>query len=201
MSDLEFVQKCVRADKASWDQFVSKYSLLIYRYIHSVLRANGVTSSYDHAKDLFQEIFVSLRQDNFKKLRSYKGKNGCTLASWLRQVVVNHTISYLRKLQPSVSLDEDLGDGVSPKDFFADPAPLPSQTFLHRENNRDLAECIKRLSLDDKYFVELHFHLNLKPDELAHILRISRGAVDMRKLRIMERLRDCFKTKGYVLDF
>jgi RNA polymerase sigma factor (sigma-70 family) len=201
MNDLEFVQKCVRADKASWDQFVDKYSLLIYRYIHSVLQANGVNSSKDHAKDLFQEIFVSLRQDNFKKLRSYKGKNGCTLATWLRHVVVNHTISYLRKFHPLVSLDDDRSDGASLKDLLIDASPLPEQVLVGEENTLDLKECVKRLSVDDKYFLELCFNRALKPEELKQILRVSRGVVDMRKARIIERLRDCFKAKGYVLDF
>jgi DNA-directed RNA polymerase specialized sigma24 family protein len=41
----------------------------------------------------------------------------------------------------------------------------------------------------------------LKPEELKEHLRLSRGAIDMRKSRIIERLRDCFRSKGFALDF
>ena len=36
---------------------------------------------------------------------------------------------------------------------------------------------------------------------LKEHFRVSRGAIDMRKSRIIDRLRECFKHKGFALDF
>ena len=85
MTDLEFVQKCVSGDKRSWDEFVDRYSRLIYSYIHMTLDSAGThTFGDDAVGDLFQDIFLSLAKDNYSKLKTFRGANGCSLASWLR---------------------------------------------------------------------------------------------------------------------
>ena len=62
-----------------------------------------------------------------------------------------------------------------------------------------LEDCISRLDSDDRYFLELYLNRGFSLEELKGILRAARGAVDMRKSRIIERLRDCFRRKGFVL--
>ena len=96
MDDLEFIQQCASGDKKAWDEFVDKYSRLIYNYIYSVLKTKGLTLAQENIEELFQEIFFSLIKDDFKKLKSFKGLNGCSFASWLRQVTVNFSIDYIR---------------------------------------------------------------------------------------------------------
>ena len=113
MDDLEFVQKCIKGDKASWDAFVEKYSRLIYSCIYHVLHSKGTRLPQETVHDLLQEIFVLLIDNHFQRLKSFKAKNGCTLASWLRQVSVHYTVDYLRKLKPTLSLDEEREDGRS----------------------------------------------------------------------------------------
>lgn len=201
MDDLEFVRRCLSRDKQAWDEFVSKYSRLIYNYIYSVLKVKGSLASEETVNDLFQEIFLILTQDNFKKLSSFKAKNGCTLATWLRQVTVNFTIDYLRKLKPALSLDQENDDERSLKEILADDSPLASDTFHHQEKLLHLKDCIKALEKNDKYFLELHLNRGLALEDLKEHLRISRGAIDMRKHRIIQRLRDCFKSKGFALGF
>ena len=98
MSDLEFAQSCVEGDKQSWIEFLSRYSHLIYNYIYSVLAVKGRNFSSDQVEDIYQEIFHALIKDNYKKLSTYQGKNNCSLASWLRQVTINFSIVYLRRL-------------------------------------------------------------------------------------------------------
>lgn len=201
MDDLEFVQKCVAGDKFAWDEFVDKYSKLIYRYIHSILKIKGVSASpQDKAQDLFQEIFVLLTQDDFKKLKSYKAKNGCSLASWLRQVVINFTIDYTRKLKPIISLEQETGESLSLKEVISDGSLGAADILTAQDNLGHLTDCIQRLDSDDKYFLELYINNSLSLGELEQLLMISRSAVDMRKSRIINRLRDCFKSKGFVLD-
>ena len=197
MNDLELVQSYTKGDKRTWDEFVEKYSRLIYKYIHSVLQSKGINHfSQDDINDLFQDFFLCLVKDNFKKLRSFKAKNGCSLASWLRQVVINFTIDYIRKFKPVVSLDEETDDGLSLKDILTDGSSFISDILADKERLTHLKDCIERLDTDDKYFLELHINRDLGLEELRDILKLSRGAVDMRKSRIVERLRECFKSKG-----
>jgi len=201
MNDLEFVQRCVKGDKKAWDAFLKQYSRLIYSYIHSVLNSKGIKFTQDNIQDVFQEIFCSLIKDNFRKLSTFKARNGCSLASWLRQVTINFTIDYLRKIKPTVSIDEERDDGFSLKEILVNGSRLVSDTLSQEERLKKLKECIDRLNNADKYFIELHINQGLKLEKLKDHLRLSRGAIDMHKSRIIDKLRDCFKSKGFKLDF
>ena len=200
MDDLEFVRSCVRGDKQSWDKFVDKYSRLIYNYIHNILNARGYTFSQQHIHDIFQEVFYSLIKDNFKKLKSFKATNGCSLASWLRQVTINLTIDYMRKFKSAVSIDEEINEEFSLKDILADGSPSVTDTLNYREKLENLKDCIGRLDSDDRYFIQLHINKGIKLEALKEVLHLSRGAIDMQKMRITRRLRDCFRSKGFALD-
>ncbi|HTY45539.1 MAG TPA: sigma-70 family RNA polymerase sigma factor [Patescibacteria group bacterium] len=198
MSDLEFVQQCVKGDRQAWDEFVTRYSRLIYSYIYRVLRLKGAPENVqNNAADIFQEIFVSLSQDNFRKLKSFKAKNNCTLASWLRQVTIHAVIDYLRRLKGTISLDEEDADGTSLQDIVADDAPSARDELKAQEKLIDLKDCVEKLGTQDKFFLELHFNRALSLQKLAEFWRASRPAMDMRKARIISRLRDCFKAKGF----
>jgi RNA polymerase sigma factor (sigma-70 family) len=201
MGDLEFAQRCVKGEKSAWDEFLKKYSRLIYTYIKNVLDCKGFAQTENDAQDVFQEIIYSLIKNNFSKLASFKAKNGCSLASWLRQVVVNFTIDYVRKIKPAVSIDEELDDDFSLKDILPDATPDIGEMLTRKELLNSLKDCIEKLDTEEKYFLELYINKNLKLEELKEILNISRAAVDMRRSRIVTRLKNCFKDKGLLLDF
>jgi len=200
MDDLEFVQKCVNGDKQAWDKFVEQYSRLVYRYIHNIVGAKGHSFAQSHAQDIFQEFFCFLINDDFKKLRSFKAKNGASLASWLRQVTINFTFDYLRKLKPELSLDQETAEGVTLQDLLPSKSPSAADTLILKERVKSLDECIEKLSANEKLFLELHINRNVRLEDLKEILELSRGSVDMQKSRIFDRLRDCFKGKGFTLE-
>jgi len=197
MDDLEFVQKCIQGDKQCWNQFVDKYSRLIYSYIYSVLKVKGLVLQEENISDIFQDIFVLLTKDNLQKLKSFQGKNGCSLASWLRQVTINFTISYTRRLKPVVSLDEEDDDELALKDIIADNSPAAGSALTQKERIEQLEDCVNKLEKEDKYFLELHLNQDIPLEKLMAHFGVSRGAIDMRKSRIIDRLKHCFRNKGF----
>ena len=198
MDDLEFLQGCLKGNQQSWSEFISRYSRLIYNYIHSVISINGCNISIEQVQDIFQEIFHALIKDNYKKLSSYQGKNGCSLASWLRQVTTNFTIDYLRKFKVIASLDAQDEDGFTLKDSLKDCSPGAVEFINDQDRRKNLQECIGLLEIDEQYFLELFLNQALTLDEMKEHLKISRGAVDMRKARIFQKIQDCFKKKGFL---
>jgi len=201
MDDLRFVQACVKGDKQSWNEFLSRYSRLIYNYIYSVLAVKGLNLSTEQVEDIFQEIFYSLIKDNYKKLATYQGKNGCSLASWLRQVTINFTIDYLRKLKPMVSIDVEIEEGLSLKDILKDLSAGAVEFLSNQDRRKTLQDCVDSLEPAEQYFMELFLNQGLNLEQIKECLKINRGAVDMRKGRILQKLQDCFKNKGFKLDF
>jgi len=201
MNDLDFIQRCVKGDNRFWNEFLKRYSRLIYKYIHSVLDSKGFASNQNYIEDIFQELFSSLIQDDYKKLRSFKAKNGCSLASWLRQVSINFTLSYLRRIKPVISLDAQTNEGATLKDVLAVQIISAPELLSQEEEHKGLEDCIESLSSQDKLLIELNINQGIRLEALRDFFRLSRGAIDMQKARIMERLRDCFKGKGFELDF
>jgi RNA polymerase sigma factor (sigma-70 family) len=197
MDDLKFIQGCLKGNKQSWAEFISRYSRLIYNYIYSVLSVKGSSLSTEQVEDIFQEIFHALIKDNYKKLSTYQARNGCTLASWLRQVTINFTIDYLRKLKSTISIDLETEEGSSLKEILPDLSPGAADFLNHQERRKTLEECIDLLESDEQYFLELFLNQGLSLEQIKEYLKISRGAVDMRKGRIFQKLQDCFKKKGF----
>lgn len=202
MDEQEFIRRCLKQDKVAWDEFVQKYSRLIYNYIYSIFKIKGVSPHSDIVNDLFQEIFLSLIKDNFHKLRQFRGRNNATLASWLRVITINFCLDYLKRERKStMSLEEDLTDeGFSLKDILVDQRILAGQQLSEQERLQNLYECMDNLSSEDKYFLEMHIYQGIKLKDMQVTLGISRSAVDMRKTRLIQRLRDCFEDKGFQLD-
>lgn len=199
MNDLEFVQRCIQRDSRAWEEFIDKYSRLIYNYIYCVLKQkNSSLATEDTTNDIFQELFLSLTKDNFKKLKSFEAKNKCSLASWLRQVTINYSIDYVRKIKSELSLDQEAADDVFLRDTLIDNTDSALTNLTLQEKLGYLEECIDTLDTDEKYFLELHVNKEVSLEILKHIFKISRGAIDMRKSRIIDRLRNCFRTKGFV---
>jgi RNA polymerase sigma-70 factor (ECF subfamily) len=201
MDDLKFVQACVKGDKQSWNEFLSRYSRLIYNYIYSVLSVKGRNLPVEQVEDIFQEIFYSLIKDNYKKLATYQGRNGCSLASWLRQVTINFTIDYLRKLKPAVSIDSEIEPGFSLKDILKDLSADALEFLSDQDKRNTLQDCVDLLEADEHYFMELFLNQGLNLEQIREYFKINRGAVDMRKSRIFQKLQNCFKRKGFMLDF
>jgi RNA polymerase sigma factor (sigma-70 family) len=199
MDDLDFVKRCVRPDKLAWEEFLQKYGRLIYSYINSIIRIKGRSIDESLTEDIFNEIIASLIQNNFKKLKTYQGKNNATLASWLRQVTINFSLSYLRNdKDPHISLDEPVGEETLFGEMIPYRGVSVKDDILEKEKAEALTDCIQRLELDEKFFLELTLKWGLSLEELKDFLRISRGAVDMRRKRMIERLRNCFKEKGFL---
>lgn len=199
MDDVIFAKKCAGGDPAARNEFLAKYSRLIYKYILSVSRAYGRPQAADHADDIFQDFFCFLFADNGRKLLSFQGRNGCTLASWLRLVAARFTLDYLGKLKPLLSIEEDVPGAGSLKGILADAAQGASAVLMRDEQMDNLKECIETLETDDKYFIEMHIHRGVGLDALKEHLRTTRPALEMYKSRLIGRLRECFRKKGYVI--
>jgi len=203
MDEQEFIQRCLRQEKSAWDEFVDKYSRLIYNYIYSIFKIKAVTPSPDTVNDLFQEIFLGLIKDNFQKLRQFKGRNNASLASWLRIITINFCLDYLKKQKAkTLSLEDDSeSQGLCLKDILADPRILADEALSDQEKLQFLSDCIERLNSEDKYFLEMHIYQGVALSDLQITLGISRSAVDMRKSRLIQKLKECFKDKGFQLDY
>ena len=178
---------CLKGEKTAWDTFVRQYSGLAYYAIKKTLSLYHVEPRADVVEDLFQDFFLSLMRDDFRKLRQFRAERGTKLATWLRVIVSRQTIDFLRRQK------------VSPSDAIEIQAPNhadPSTSLLNQEQNKLLSQSLETLRPRDRLFVELCFYQSLPPAEIAKILRVSKSGVYTQKHRVLKKLRVALGRSG-----
>jgi DNA-directed RNA polymerase specialized sigma24 family protein len=98
------IARCIQGNKDAWRDFICRYSSLVYYIIQKVLYGSHCDAAREEIDDLHNDIFLSIIDNNGKKLSQYEGKNGCTVSSWVRMIAVRSTIDYLRKKRDTLSL-------------------------------------------------------------------------------------------------
>jgi len=175
---------CLNGEKTAWDAFVLQYSALVYYTIRKTFSLYHTEPRTDLVEDLFQEVFLSLVQNDFKKLRQFRGDRGCSLASWLRLVAARLTIDFLRQQRPPT---------VEVPDSLPSAQPDPSDSLADNEQSARLSQALEGLPTRDRLFLEFYYRKGLPPEEIAAILKVSVSAVYTQKSRLLAKLREILR--------
>ena len=178
---------CLKGDKAAWDALVLQYSKLAYSTIRNTLTLHHTLPQDGLVEDLYQDFFLSLCENDFRKLRQFRGDRGCSLASWLTVIAARVTIDFLRNRAP---MSAEVTDAVAQDD--SDPGG--AQTSAEQE--KLLAEAIQTLPPRDRILIDLSYRQSLPPEEVASILKTSVGAVYTQKSRVLDKVRAILRTSG-----
>ena len=186
-ADKELVQGCLSGDKTVQDNFVRTFSRLVFSTIHSVFKSKGVRFEGQDAEDLHNTVFVALFEKRCLKLRRFEGKNGCSLASWIRMITVRAVLDHLRRgkdplcsprqLRPLESI-VDLQEGSSPWTLLAD-----------KEQSLLLERGLEKLSARDQLLIRLHCLEERPLAHVADILKVSESNIHSVKHRAVRRLK------------
>ena len=139
-----------------------------------------IVNHHAEAEDVLQESFL----DAFTRIREFRSET--TFGLWLKQIVINKSITYLRKrkmeLVPveSVDIAEELEEDQSHISFQVDQV------------KKAIAE------LPDGYRVVLTLYLfeGYDHDEISHILNISENTSRTQYMRAKQRLHRLLEKKG-----
>lgn len=135
----------------------------------------------EEAEDVLQESFL----DAFTRIVDFRQET--TFGLWLKQIVINKSINYLRKRKMEfVSTDEisEVPDDVSFDDY---------------DNQLKAEEVRKAITqLPDGYRVVLSLYLleGYDHEEIAHILKISENTSRTQYMRAKKKLRSILEQKG-----
>ena len=199
LSEKELLIECIQGRKQAWDAFVEKYKNLIYHTIYKTLK--GFHTDTD---DICNSVFLSLMENDYKKLKQYKGKNGCKVPSWLSKVTTNFTLNYIKKQKKYKPIEDDTTDNVDVIGKVSDPQQQPDEELLKKESEEMRKKLVKVLVKDlnakDKLFLELSYGKKLPPGKIAEILSITVDNVYSKKNRIIEKLRKTAKNENLLQD-
>lgn len=189
--DQNLIQRCLAKEAKAWDEFVVRYSHLIYDSIIRTLERYGYPRRPEILADLHNDIFVLIIEDECRVLKQFEGRNGCQLAHYLRTVSVRRTVDFLRKIRPTVSLDQDPLDEQGSFTFV----PIISQcaegaaSLIDREQQSLLDQFMAALSDHERELCRMMILDGMTSDEMAHKLGISMDYFYVRKKRLMDKLK------------
>ncbi len=187
--DRELLTRCIsKGDENAWDQFVRAYSRLIWSAIHRTFKASSFGYAPEDVEDIYSSLFVSLLEDDFRKLRQFQARNSCSLSTWLTVVTVRKTIDHMRRQRTRLHATEAPGDELI-AETIADRGQNIEQALIHAQESESLERSIHSLTTDDRLIYELLFRRGLTPEAAARDMGTTSAAIYTRKHRLIEKLK------------
>ncbi len=126
--------------------------------------ASGIVRDHERARDIVQDTFVRLYQQDIEKVS--KG-----LKTWLYTVCRNRALDVLRKEGRAVVTDEEgfakwEAEGLSPR----------AMTDLE-ERVQQVGQCLERLSDNQREVIRLKFQQGLSYKEISEVTGLTTGNV------------------------
>ena len=171
----DLVAECRKGSRKAQFEIYKLYATAMYNVALRIVNDDA------EAEDVLQEAFL----DAFNRIADFRQET--TFGLWLKQIVINRSINYLRKRKMEmVSVDgiEDIPD---------EPAADFEETHLKVEAIKNaMAE------LPDGYRVVLSLYLfeGYDHEEIAHILKITENTSRTQYMRAKRKLNSLLVTKG-----
>jgi len=187
-SDIELIEACaVQSDERAWEIFVRRYSPSVWGAIRKTFRTYHVEHHAEELEDIYGQVFLSLLEDNCKKLRQFSSKNACSLKTWITIISGRLTIDYIRREKKHHVINSEEGKTVLGS--IADSAFDPQKILERKQMDIMLLKAVDELSPKDKIIYSALFIRGITPQETASASGLSVPAVFTRKTRIIDKLK------------
>ena len=185
----QLLARCIAGDRQASDIFVRQYSDMVYRAVQYTLLNRNVRFTSMDLQDLHNTVFMSLFEKRCHKLRQFKGKNGCSVATWIRIITVRTVLNSIRQK----GVDSITGQILRvPIEDFSNLEGEGSETWalMEKAEQEDLLQKgIQKLAPRDRLFMNLHFNKGFSIKEIAETMRLSVDNVYTIKHRVINRLK------------
>lgn len=177
LSDDKLAQQIMIGDTDAFEELMNTYKKSVFAIAFRMM------GNYHEAEDICQEVFVTV----YNKM--YQFDSSKKLGPWIHRIAVNTCISTLRKRNKvvSISFDETYipANDLELNELYEDPHLIIEQQELKAEIEQAL------LLLPESYRVVLilRYQLELKNQEIAEVLGVSRENVDVKIHRARKALR------------
>lgn len=188
LTDKQLVAGCIKGDASAQERFVRQFSNLVYAAILGVVKAKTVVLSQHDIEDLHSTVFLRLFEHRCRKLGQFKGKNGCSLASWIRMISVRAVLDHLRRRKDAMARSDRLVsmDAIAE---VSSHAPSPLSRLAEAEQARLMEMGLRRLSDRDQLMIRMHCLEGCSLKQMAEVLNVSSGNVHSVKHRAVRRLK------------
>jgi RNA polymerase sigma factor (sigma-70 family) len=188
-TDQEITAGCISGDRQVQETFVRQFSDSVFRTVQYTFRTKNIRYSQSDVEDLHNTVFVKLFERQCKKLKQYRGDNGCSLFSWIRLITVRTVIDHVRKVSKDAVTRRD---EVLPLETLTDKkeeAPEAWTLLEKAEQYRLIKEGMQALIPRYRIFIKLHFLKGHSIREVADIIGTSEANAHSLKHRAIKQLK------------
>jgi RNA polymerase sigma-70 factor (ECF subfamily) len=179
--EAKLVKACAGGDPGAWRRFVDLYGPRVYGAIRYFLRSYRESLFPDEALNIYQEMFLDLCDNNYRKLKTFRA--GGQLGTWLFTVARRQCLSHIRastrkkRFRPAVADSEILEIGQ--------PLTQGTDALTASENREAVLKAMDKLSYENRLLLVLFYFEDLSYEEIAKVVGVSANSVSamLRKAR------------------
>ncbi len=146
----KLIKKCTSGDRKAQLSLYKKYAQGMFKISFSIVRNSAL------AEDVIQEAFISV----FNNLNSFKGE--VTLGAWIKRIVVNKSITALKKEKNVDFLNENHSEPIQEVNWNQNEVSLII-----------LKNCMQQLNDQYHTILSLYYLEGYDHEEISEILNIS----------------------------
>ena len=173
MQEEQLVRKAQSGDDSAFEQLLLQHQKNVYNLCLRLLQ------NPDDAQDAAQESFLRA----WRNLDQYHFD--AAFSTWLYRLTRNLCLDELRKKKrrPQTSLSVQDEEGEERELEIADPAPVPEEALLQKEQQRAVALAMEQLPPEQREILQLRVVQELPYEQIAEILGLPVGTVKSRLAR------------------
>lgn len=177
LSDEMLAQSILDGETAAFEELLNRYKKSVFTIAYRMM------GNYHEAEDISQEVFVCVYNKLYQFDRSKK------FSPWIHRIVVNTCISTMRKRNKVVALNFDESFvphyDVEQNEVSEDPHLV----FEKKELKTEIDAALMELPESYRVVIILRYQLDLKNQEIAEIMDVSRENVEVKIHRARKALR------------
>lgn len=178
------------ADEILYSRFLkerdeSLFRVLLERHRSSlILFLNGMIQSLEDAEELMIDSFALIASGTVH----YVPRKDCSFKTWLFAIARNKAKMLLRKRKfLFTELSEDLGSDTA----------LPENELFEKETRRQLYRALSEINPDYRQVLFLTYFENMKPEEIAGVLKKNKKQVYNLTARGRDALKAALERNGF----
>jgi RNA polymerase sigma-70 factor (ECF subfamily) len=164
MDEKTLIKACKNAEVSAFKILYERYYAMMFGICLRYVRNKA------DAEDLVQEGFMKV----FKDVGAFEGKG--SFEGWLKRVMINHTLSFLRKTKKEFAYDNiDSIAGNEAEQIEEDDITIENKIKNSDFTKEELIEIIQSLPPGYQQVLNLYIIDGYKHHEIAKMLNISEG--------------------------
>jgi RNA polymerase sigma-70 factor len=192
LEDLALTTACVEGSEAGWEYFVQEYRGYLRAAAGAITKASRYGANPQELADsLFSDLFGLMdgKRGDRSLFRYFHGRS--SLKTWLRTVLAQRHVDYIRSQRRMESLDAEDGEKpVLPSEHvLQQPLHDPHRSHYLSCFRAALQHCLKLLSPADRERLELYYVRQMKLAEIGRQLGEHESSVSRNLERIRQELR------------